>query len=65
MLICRAPEVLKYISAAGTNGTLPLEQPHEGSPWLVNNPQKELLTIMTPVFPDAHTLSFLKNQACS
>ena len=51
--------------AAGSNETLPLEQLHEGSPWLVDNPQKELLTIMTPVFPDPHTLSFLKNQVCS
>jgi len=62
---CSDTEVLKHACAAGTNGTLPLEQPHEGSPWLVNIPQTELLTIMTPVFPDAHTLSFLKNQACS
>ncbi len=45
--------------------TRKLEQLHEGSPWLVDNPQKELLTIMTPVFPDPHTLSFLKNQVCS
>ena len=51
---------------AATDDTFVLDTRHEGSQWLVDNPgMGDLLTFFTPVFPDAQTLGFLKNQVSS
>ena len=50
------------VGLAVTDDSFVLETRHKGKQWLVKTPQSDLLSIMTPIFPDTETLGFLRNQ---